>query len=55
MDQGRQGGGETDAAELSPVPGERGVAVAERVIAYNLGSLWPRSLQLSGLAEVGEG
>src|SRR5579864_2559700 len=30
MDQGRQGGGEDDAAELSPVPGQRGTTVAER-------------------------
>ena len=30
MDQGRQGGGQTDAAELPPLPGERGAVVAER-------------------------
>src|SRR6516164_6292158 len=30
MDQSRQGGSETDAAELPQVPGERGTVVAER-------------------------
>ena len=30
MDQGQQGGGEDDAAELLPVPGQRGTTVAER-------------------------
>ena len=30
MDQGRQAGGKDDAAELPPVPVERGTAVTER-------------------------
>ena len=42
MDQGRQAGGEDDAAELPSLPVERGVRLWLSVIAYNLGNLWRR-------------
>jgi hypothetical protein len=41
VDQGRQAGGEDDAAELPSLPVERGAAGLS-VLAYNLGNLWRR-------------
>jgi hypothetical protein len=41
MDQGRKTGGEDDAAELPPIPVERGAAGVE-CDRYNLGNLWRR-------------
>jgi hypothetical protein len=44
VDQGRQAGGQDDAAELPSVPPERGVRLGGwlSVIAHNLGNVWRR-------------
>ncbi len=44
MDQGRQAGGENEAAELPPISVEPGVRLGgwPSVLAYNLGNLWGR-------------